>query len=83
MSPLSTILQNYLYQSDDGTEINRLKVFGEQLYNTIKMLEELPDEVSQVPEDYIEYNQPVSLPKELLDELQKDTLITINPDSLK
>src|SRR5690348_14169082 len=58
MSPLSAIMTNYLYHSEDGTENNRLKVFAAKLYNTIKLLQETPDEVAYGKED--EVNQGVT-----------------------
>lgn len=87
MSPLSAVLQNHLYHSDDGTEANRLKVFGAQLYNTIKVLEELPDAASEVKEDpeYVifQMDKPIQAFRGLSDEIDNMTPVIINPDSLK
>ena len=50
MSPLSAVLSNYLMFPEDGTETSRLHIVAHQLYQQIKMLEDLPDDVAFVPE---------------------------------
>ena len=64
MSPLNAILSNYLNFPEDGTETSRLHLASHKIYEQIKWLETLPDDLAFEPEK--EFVMPESVePTEL------------------